>query len=739
MLAQDPDSFDGLHLLGLLEAQLGRPESGLPFLDRAIAVDPRSGMAHFNRGRLLQSLGRHTDALEAMDKTLTMAAGHGRAWLVKAQLQTQLGRREEAIATLAAARQTMADDPGMQLEIGGMLFGFKRYQDALDCFTRAASLAPRNVDAIINAGSALQKLSRSAEALDMFDAALAAGADSADVHFNKGLALAALGRHEAAVHSFGQALRRDPGLQAALRSRATCLRALGQLEAALSDFDTALKLAPRVAQGYADRAGVLFDMSRLEEAAAAYETALALDAQLDFAAEGLLQVRMAMCDWRDFDGQLARLERRIREGRLVAPALTLPVLTSPQLQRQCAQTYAAAFYPAEAAAPITAAAVGGRRLRIGYFSADFFEHATAYLMAGVFEEHDRSRFEVFAFSFGPAREDPMRERLRAAFEHFIELGSRTDEEVVALSRQLGIDIAIDLKGLTQGGRPRIFALRAAPVQLAYLGYPCTMGSPCFDYLVADPVVAGDDSWFTEKVLCLPDSYQANDDTRAVAPAVPSREDLQLPAGGFVFCSFNNAYKITPAVFAVWLRLLQAVEGSVLWLLQPGPVALRNLLALAAAQGVGPQRFVVAERLPLPQHLARHAAADLFLDTLPCNAHTTASDALWAGLPVLTCQGQTFTGRVAASLARAAGLGELVTDSLEAYEAAALALAQHPEKLGVLRSRLAANRRTCALFDTARFTRHLENAYVMAYEATRDGNQARRLAVPALRPAKDDVQ
>jgi predicted O-linked N-acetylglucosamine transferase (SPINDLY family) len=333
-------------------------------------------------------------------------------------------------------------------------------------------------------------------------------------------------------------------------------------------------------------------------------------------------------------------------------------------------------------------------------------------MAGLFEKHDKSRFEIIAFSFGSPPEDAMRERLRASFDRFIDVGGLSDLEVVQLARKLEIDIAVDLKGLTQDARPRVFAMRAAPVQIAFLGYPMTMGAEYMDYLVADRTVISDPAHFSEKIVFMPHSYQPNDDTRPIAPRVPSRSELGLPQRGFVFCCLNISYKITPAVFDVWMRLLAAIEGSVLWLIDGGEAVERNLRREAQSRGVVPERLVFAKRVDAADHLARQQAADLFLDTLPCNAHTTASDALWAGLPLLTCAGETFASRVSASLLNAVGLPELVMHSLQDYEAAALALAQDPGRLAELRARLSSNRRTHPLFDTALYARHLEAGYTL---------------------------
>ncbi|MGP1609654.1 MAG: O-linked N-acetylglucosamine transferase, SPINDLY family protein, partial [Burkholderiales bacterium] len=390
-------------------------------------------------------------------------------------------------------------------------------------------------------------------------------------------------------------------------------------------------------------------------------------------------------------------------------------------QLQCARTYAARKYPV-----ISPLWVGERyrhdRIRIAYLSADFYLHATSHLMVELFERHDKMHFEVSAWSFGPDTRDAMRARLQKSFEQFHDVRIQSDTEVAALLRAQEIDIAIDLKGFTDGCRPAIFARRVAPIQVNYLGYPGTTGADYMDYIIGDAEVIpeGHDDFYSERVVRLPDSYQVNDSKRVISGRVPGRAEAGLPESGFVFSCFNNSYKITPEVFAVWMRLLQRVEGSVLWLLEDNAAASRNLRLEAEAMGVRADRLVFAPRLLPPDHLARHRLADLFLDTLPCNAHTTASDALWAGLPLLTCRGHAFPGRVAASLLRAIGLPELITDSLADYEALAFRLATTPALLADIQSRLAQNKTTHPLFDIDRYRRHIESAYITMHERYQRG-------------------
>jgi predicted O-linked N-acetylglucosamine transferase (SPINDLY family) len=437
------------------------------------------------------------------------------------------------------------------------------------------------------------------------------------------------------------------------------------------------------------------------------------------------------CDWAGLDAAYARLAAGIDAGKRISPPFVLTATPLPlQARRRCAEIYVGQKYPPVAVSPGHWPKAPHERLRLGYFSADFRRHAVGYLTVGMFEAHDRSRFELIAFAFGPPAPGAMRARIAAAFDQFIEVEDRSDADVALLAREMEIDIAVDLMGFTTNSRTGIFARRAAPLQVSYLGYPGTMGADYIDYLIADTTVIPreDVRHYAEKIAYLPDTYWPFDSRLGVAERQFTRQEVGLPEQGFVFCCFNNNWKITPGVFDIWMRLLKRIEGSVLWLLEDNPAAGRNLGAEAGKRGIAAERLVFAPRMNLPEHLARHRLADLFLDTLPYNAHTTASDALWVGVPLLTRSGETFPGRVAASLLKAVGLPELITHTPEAYEALALEFATDAQKLGALRQRLAENRLTCPLFDTALFTRHIEAAFLAMWQRHASGLAADHIVV-----------
>ncbi|WP_395710655.1 tetratricopeptide repeat protein [Reyranella sp.] len=651
-LALQPRHFDSLHLLAIVTAQSGKVDEAISLFDQALAVNPGSAGAHFNRGNALQEAGRHDRAVESYSRAITLDPDQPEAHFNHGRALADLGRPDEAIAS----------------------------------YDRAIALRPGYVRALYNRGNVLRSLDRLPEA----------------------------------VESYGRALAHDPRHADALNNRATSLRDLKRFAEAIADYRRALELKPDFADCWANLASAYVDVKSYAEAAEHFDRAIELGSRAAYLHGDRLHARMHVCDWRDADALTADLVQRVA-GEEVAtqPFALLAMVDDPALHRRASETLVAWRWKKHGRVPLAPLPVrphAHRKVRIGYFSADLHEHATAYLMAELFERHDRDRFEIVAFSFGPSHDDAMRRRLAAAFDRFIDVRDRSDREIALLARELGIDIAVDLKGYTGDGRPEIFAYRAAPVQVAYIGYPGTTGLAEMDYLLADRTLVPEASrpHYTERIVTLPHSYQVNDSRRTISDRLVTRAELGLPDHGFVFCCFNGNYKILPATFATWMRLLRQVDGSVLWLLGDSPASIANLRHEAANHGVDGERLVFAGRMPLAEHLARHRAADLFLDTLPYNAHTTASDALWAGLPVLTCIGRSFASRVAASLLGAVGLTELVTTSEADYEALALALARDPERLARLKARLAASRATAPLFDAPRFTAALERAYLQMH-------------------------
>jgi predicted O-linked N-acetylglucosamine transferase (SPINDLY family) len=629
-------------------------------------------------------------------------------------------------------------------------------------FRKLLRKAPTNVAVLNILAGVLIAMKRFAEAEPYLKSALRLDARSDATHYNYGLVLKALGRPDEALPRFTEALRINPSNAESWNSRGAVQHDLRHEAAALADFDQAIALAPRYAVAHFNKSRSLAELKRYEEAlaacdqalalqpdlaeawfgrgfifqqmrqpaeaAAAYARALQINPDLSLLKGNLLHQKMLMGDWRDTDSLIAEIEADLASGKLaVEPFAWQGVAISDPSLLACASLYAATRYPARPAPPFPAYPVGDR-IRIGYLSGEFREQATSLLLAGVLERHDKSQFEVVAFDNGFDDGSPTRQRIVSSVDRIVDIAGLSDPDAVAAIRDRRIDILVNLNGYFGDHRSGVFARRAAPIQVNYLGFPGTLGASYMDYIVADAVVLPEAQrpFFVEKVVTLPNCYQANDDARPIADRNFSRRECGLPAQGFVFCCFNNAYKITPAMFDVWMRILAQVDGSVLWLLEDSAAA--NLQREAAARGIDPARLVFAGRLPPSEHLARHRVADLFLDTLPYNAHTTASDALWAGLPLLTCRGETFAGRVAASLLHALDLPELIAPTLQDYESLALALAGGPQRLLAVRQKLSAHRLIAPAFDTALFTGHLEAAYRAMMARHRAGLAPVHLAV-----------
>jgi predicted O-linked N-acetylglucosamine transferase (SPINDLY family) len=662
--------------------------------------------------------GRYTDALELIGAALKENPNDFRAYSNYALAQHNLKAYEAALFYFQKALALAPEFPEAFNNRGLTLHQLGRYKEALKSFDKAIELRANYCEAFFNKGNTLLELGDCAEAIVSYDKALNLRPTSAEILNNRGTACGELNRWQEALANFDKAIAVRPDYSDALNNRGRILFKLHRSQEALVDYNKAIFFQPNHVEALNNRGNTLKDLARYEEAILDFEKALALKPDHRHAFGGLADAAQKICDWPRTTSIASELQRRLVEEKSIIPPLTLIGYTGdPALQLECAKITISHLVPV-APQPLWKGSRRGReRLRIGYLSADFHRHATAFLMAELFERHDRSRFEVLGFSYGPDDNSDMRARLVAAFDQFHNVQSGSDRDVAKLLNGLEVDIAVDLKGLTRDCRPGILAHRPAPIQVSYLGYPGSMGADFIDYVIADEVVLPLDQqpFWTEKIVHLPDCYQVNDSKRKIAAHTPRRRDAGLPDLGFVFCSFNNTWKVTPPVFDIWMRLLKAIDNSVLWLLRDNIVAERNLRKEAVLRGIDPRRLVFAEILTQEEHLARQRLADLFLDTLPVNAHTTASNALWAGLPILTCCGQAFSGRVAASLLHAIGLAELVTHSLDEYEAAALRLALEPSVLGGLRKRLQNNQSVFPLFDTNRFRRNIEAAYTIMWE------------------------
>jgi protein O-GlcNAc transferase len=737
-----------LNRLAMCQSAQGLDREALATLHQAVQVAPQLADTHLNFGLILQKIDRQEDALAAVNRALRLAPTSAYAWFVHGNLLQAMRQPLDAVNSYGKAVELAPGLAAAWLNRSNAFLKTHQPAQALDSAHRALAIEPDMTLAHLSIGRALIDMNQPSEALLHFDQVLARQPQLREARLGRAQALAKQHDEAGAADEFDRILMVDPSDADALNGLGVALESMGRLEDASKRYDGALAVRPAFVEAWVNQGRVLRLLDRKDSSAQALQQALKLDdscgqAMMEMAelaaavhmyddaehwwsrakrvlthSELLIGSRLAthaatLCRWVDNDEhELAFRQEILAGGAAVAnPFSALGWMDDPKILRAAARHFAAIHYPVGKFQFAPEAERPAGRLRVAYISGDFHKHATMILAARLFELHDRQRFEVWGVSIGPDSDDSMRRRALAAFEHFLDARKLSDDALAIELRRLGIDIAIDLKGYTQDARVGIFSRRCAPIQVNYLGYPGTMGTEYHDYLIADPIVAPrhDFENFSERIVWLPDCYQVNDDTRSSTFEMPARSALGLPERGFVFCCFNNTYKLKPALFDVWMRLLQAVEGSVLWLWCDEDVARGNLVREAEKRGVAGQRLVFADRSPYDQHLARLGQADLFLDTLPYGAHTTASDALWAGVPLLTCVGKTFPGRVAASLLTAAALPELITRSLAEYERLATQLAQEPSLYQAIRGRVAAARGTSPLFDSDRFRRHMETA------------------------------
>jgi predicted O-linked N-acetylglucosamine transferase (SPINDLY family) len=593
-------------------------------------------------------------------------------------------------------------------------------------YERVLAVQPKHFDALHLLGVIAYQTKELALAVDLIGKATQINPNHAVAFAIQGDVLKGLEREDEALASYDRAIALKPDFAEAFNNRGNVLKALQRLDEALASFDKAIALNPDFAQAFNNRGTALIELKRLDEALASFDKALAIKPDFEYCFGQKLLSQVSICDWTNLDAQLHELSRNILDGLPVAPPFcVLALLDQPEVQLRASELYVQSQFPPRSSPVTFARKSGSEKIRIGYYSADFHNHATSYLMAELFEAHDRSRFEILGFSFGPNTQDDMRKRVSEGMDQFHEVSNRSDREIAELSRTLGIDIAVDLKGFTGHSRTGIFSETCAPIQVNYLGYPGTMAASYMDYIVADPTLIPVENhrYYTEKIVYLPDSYQVNDSKRKISERVFTRQELGLPEKSFVFCCFNNSYKIQPKTFDSWMIILESVEGSVLWLLEDNPVAAKNLRKEAELRGMDASRLVFAGRMGLAEHLARHRLADLFLDTLPYNAHTTASDALWAGLPVLTQIGHSFSARVSASLLNAIELPELITNTNEEYQSMAIDLAHNRMRLEVIKEKLNSNIISSNLFNSHVFARNIEAVFVQMIDRYKSGQKS----------------
>ncbi len=696
LLRDRPDQFDALLFLGTVLMQQGRPAEAVPVLERAVRANAASTDAIAALAGAFYALNRRSEALAQFNKILALRPADIQALYNQGVLLTELDRLDEALANYDRVLALKPDLEEALFNKANVLAALARYQEALAAYDRVLVKNPLNIGALNNRGNVLVKLRRTTDALACFDRVLAANPAQVTALNNRGNLFVELRRLPEAFASFDRAIAVDPKYVDALFNRGKAFVLLGQLEKAKSDYERVLAIDPRHAK----------------------------------ALDGLEFCNSSMCKWIAQPELSKNFMAAALDGQ-IEPFRLLNMDWDPDKFLQAARSYTRRKIPAIVAPLYKKSRPPHEKIRLAYLSSDFRQHPIGFLIAGLLKLHDRTRFEVFGVSTGEDDGSAIRERLVQSFDQFIDARRQNDHDLAKSLAELEIDIIVDLNGHTDNARPGVLALRPAPIQISYLGFTGTMGADFIDYIIADRVVVPTEQqpFYAESVVHLPDCYFANDSSRSISSQPMNRTEAGLPASGFVFCAFNASYKIGPGIFALWMHLLGRVEGSVLWLSEMNEPARVNLRHEAESRGVDPARLIFAPRMPeLADHLARHRLADLFVDTLPFNAHSTASDALWAGLPVVTCLGRSFPGRVAASMLHAVGLPELVTKNLGDYEALALKLAADAALLQSIRRRLDQNRLTYPLFDSARFRGNIEAAYRTMWEMHARGEKPRSFSV-----------
>lgn len=732
-LETNPSNVASLVNLGFVLAELGQTDEAENYLQAAVAIDHHQHDAYYLLGNLWQS--RHSDdqAILYFQHAFTSNPDFAEAYSAFTRACTRAGKPDHAIATLksATARHPNRATPHRMLADALADQGF--LSEALSSYQAALAIDAENADTLNNLATVLKQQGQLEAALRHFKLAERIAPTSAAIQNNLGSAYREFGDFNSAIRHYQNAITLEPGTASARNNLANLLRDEGQHEYALEHYQLALQADPTCAKCHANM-GILFSKQKLfSRAVDAYQNAIRLDPTKNGFRMGLAHAAQNACAWDGLDVLSQTIRSQVLQDRPdndpIAPFafLSLPG-TTPAEQLACARTYAVQEFRSYAERRLEKRPPTPReRLRIGYCSADFNQHPVAYLMAEVFELHDRTQFEIHAYSYGIDDQSPIRKRLERAFDEFNDIRSYSIQDAAQAIRSDGIDILVDLTGYTANSRTEIFALKPASVQVNYLGFLGTTGADFMDFILADDFIipAGAEHHYSEQVVRLP-SYQANDrQLQILAP--PERAELGLPDKAFVFCNFNQTYKILPQYFQLWLQLLKNTPNSVLWLYASNDEARTNLRHAAKAAGISPERLVFAPLLPLQQHIARLQCADLFLDTSPYNAGTTASNALWAGIPLITCPGDTFSSRMAGSLLISAGLPDLIARDLDAYYRLALDLSHSPERMKNLRLRVLQARESSLLFDSPRFTKNLELAYLEMYEVTKaDSNNSRHI-------------
>jgi protein O-GlcNAc transferase len=689
-LKLSPESHDVLRLLGVTAAQQGNHIKALNYFNEALKYSRRNPIILSNLANVYLALKNYDEALDFYDKALKIDDKNPEVWSNK----------------------------------GNALYELKQYEDALYCHDKALSFNPFYAEGLSNKGNALFELKQYQDAIKNYEEALNLKPNYADGWFNKGNAFLELKLYEEAIISYDAGLKLNPNHALAWSDMGNALRELGRLADANANYKKALFINPDLAEVWQNLGVLEWELKNYEKSITYYEKALNLKPEIEWVPGYLLNVKMVIAQWDNFNAVLDDIIKGVKtRKKIIQPFGFFSLIDDPDLHKQSNEIYAQNRYPHNPLLGSLSKQESKKKIRVAYVSTDFRTHPVAFLTAQLFSLHNRDQFEIFAISLQNAPNDAMHQRLRSTFDHFIDAKELSDPDIAQLGRNLEIDIAVDMGGFTQFARPGIFSYRVAPIQVSWLGYPGTLGSDYIDYLVADKTVIPDSmqQYYSEKVAYLPDSYLVDDETRISSSRVYSKSEFGLPENSFVFCSFNNSYKFNGQLLDGWSRILQSVHNSVIWIPENNELFKLNIKKEFQQRKIDGTRIIFSKRLEnISDHLVRISLADLFLDTYPFNAHSTGIDSLKAGVPIVTLIGNSFASRVAASLLNAIGLPELIASTQDQYEALAIELALNPDKLSAIKLKLAKNKLTEPLFNTPLFTRNLESLYTKMYNRYHDG-------------------
>ena len=740
IIAIEPTNFDALHLIGVIYKQSGEPLKAIEYIKSSIIINPNISWAYTNLGCAYDDIGNKEESLKNLNYAIQINPNEIDALFNKSLVLNKYGDSSDALLILNNIIEIKPNHEQAYYLIGNINYELNLLEVAIDNYLKSIELNPKNANAYFKLGNIFMIKKDFEKSLNNYNLALKINPNLVEAHSNKGNALKEIGNLREALTHYNNAIKIKSDFPDAYYNRAIIYHEVGDFEKSLEDYSSAIKLNPEEAKYFVNRAVVFQDLKKFDLALIDFYNAYKRNSDFDFIYGSIVHLKRKLCIWKDCGAEYLRLIFVFNSGkniRAITPFSLLSIIDNSDFHLKASKIWIDSKYRAIETRKLLRNLNKNSKIRIGYYSSDLHNHATSYLIAGLFEEHDKNNFEFYIFSFGDERNDDSKKRIINCFDNFYNVKNKSDLEISELSRSLNIDIAIDLKGFTQNSRPGIFANYCAPVQVSYLGYPGTMGASYIDYIIADATVIPSDSrqFYTEKVVYLPHCYQVNDSKKRIAKRVFSKKEVGLPESGFIFCCFNNNYKITPSTFDSWMRLLKALPNSVIWLYEDNPTASKNLREEAQIRGVNSDRLIFAERLPLEEHLARHCLADLFIDTFPCNAHTTASDALWAGLPVLTLIGESFASRVAASLLTTIGLPELIAKTQAEYEAIAIEIASNPDLMRIIKKKLVVQKSISPLFNTKLFAKTIETAYKKIYDRYQDGLAPDHLYIESTESSK----